>query len=76
LHAGIGFYRLAMKWAPIPAAGSKAMRRRLKIFTWGVIVFFICLGSASLATYMSIGREHAPHAGERYVPAHHSAVRE
>jgi fumarate reductase subunit C len=40
---------------------------------WGIIVFFVCLGSASLATYMAIGRAHAPHAGERYIPSWESA---
>ena len=74
LHAGIGAYRLAMKWAPIPAAGSKRARRRLKFAMWAIIAFFLCLGSASLVTYMIIGRDHAPHAGERYVPAGAQAV--
>ena len=70
LHAGIGIYRLAMKWGPIPAASSKVVRRRLKFAMWGIIAFFLCLGTASLVTYMVIGREHAPYAGERYLPAH------
>ena len=70
LHAGIGIYRLAMKWAPIPAAGSKAMRRRLRFAMWGIIVFFLGLGSASLVTYMTIGRDHADHVGERYIPSY------
>jgi len=68
LHAGIGMYRLAMKWAPIPAKGAQKTRRRLKLAMWGVIFFFLCLGTASLVTYMQIGRDHAAHAGERYVP--------
>jgi fumarate reductase subunit C len=61
-------YRLAMKWAPIPAKGAQKTRRRLKLAMWGVIFFFLCLGTASLVTYMQIGRDHAAHAGERYVP--------
>ena len=56
LHAGIGFYRLWMKWAP-PA--SAAGRVRLRRAMWGVVAFFILLGTASLLTYMQIGREHA-----------------
>ncbi len=68
LHAGVGIYRLAMKWAPIPAASSKKTRHRFKLAMWWIIVFFLCLGSASLVTYMKIGWEHAPHAGERYIP--------
>ena len=74
LHAGIGIYRLALKWGPIPAASSKATRRRLKIAMWGIIVFFLCLGTASLVTYMKIGYDHAPYAGERYLPAHKQSV--
>lgn len=69
LHAGIGFYRLAMKWGPLTAANSKIMRRRLKTASWCIIVFFTCLGTASLVTYMKIGRDHADRAGERYIPA-------
>jgi fumarate reductase subunit C len=70
LHAGVGIYRLAMKWGPIPAASSKRVRGRLRIAMWGIIVFFLCLGTASLATYMKIGRDHADRAGERYQPTH------
>jgi fumarate reductase subunit C len=36
---------------------------------WCVIAFFLTLGSASLLTYMKIGRDHADRAGERYHPA-------
>lgn len=70
LHAGIGFYRLWIKWMPIPAATFAQTRRRLKLAMWIIIGFFLCLGSASLVTYMNIGREHAAFVGERYVPAH------
>ena len=68
LHAGVGIYRLAMKWAPVSAANSKRTRARLKLGMWGIIGFFLCLGSASLITYMKIGYDHAPNAGERYIP--------
>lgn len=74
LHAGIGIYRLAMKWAPFTADNSAAMRRRMKTAMWCIIVFFLCLGTASLVTYMKIGYEHADRAGERYVPAADSRV--
>jgi fumarate reductase subunit C len=70
LHAGVGIYRLAMKWAPISAANSRRTRARLKVGMWGIIVFFLCLGTASLITYMKIGYDHAPRAGERYIPTH------
>jgi fumarate reductase subunit C len=66
LHAGIGFYRLWMKWAPPASAHQRVVLRRAM---WGVVVFFMLLGSASLVTYMRIGYEHADRAGERYHPA-------
>lgn len=69
LHAGIGIYRLAMKWGPFSAANSKTMRPRLKVAMWCIIAFFLCLGGVTLATYMKIGWEHADRAGERYVPS-------
>ncbi len=69
LHGGIGLYRLAVKWGwfagPDPAAG----RRRLKTLKWGLTVFFLVLGLATLAAYVRIGIEHAPRAGETYVPS-------
>jgi len=70
LHAAVGIYRLAMKWAPISAAGSARTRARLKLGMWSIIGFFLCLGSASLITYMKIGHDHAPYVGERYIPNH------
>jgi succinate dehydrogenase subunit C len=69
LHAGIGFYRLAMKWGPLTQGNSQLLRRRLKTAMWCIIVFFLCLGSASLITYVDIGRDHADRVGERYLPA-------
>jgi len=68
-HAAIGMYRLAMKWAPLPGGNAKVVRARLKVAMWCIVVFFLCLGTASLVTYMKIGYEHADRAGERYVPA-------
>jgi len=68
-HAGIGMYRLAMKWGPLTSANTRVVRARLKAAMWGIVAFFLCLGTASLLTYMKIGREHADRAGEPYVPA-------
>jgi len=69
LHGGIGLYRLAVKWGwPIGADPDKA-RRRLQQLKWGLTVFFIALGLASLAAYMKIGYEHSHRVGERYTPA-------
>lgn len=69
LHAGIGFYRMALKWNWFGAAASAPARARVKLAMWCLIAFFLTLGSVSLATYMVIGRDHAPYAGERYLPA-------
>jgi fumarate reductase subunit C len=68
LHAGIGMYRLAMKWVPLSSANARLVRTRLKIAMWCIVVFFLCLGTASLLTYMNIGYEHADHVGEPYIP--------
>jgi fumarate reductase subunit C len=68
-HAGIGVYRLAMKWCAPSGVNSKQTRARLKVAMWCILVFFMCLGSASLLTYMRIGYQHADRAGERYQPA-------
>jgi fumarate reductase subunit C len=69
LHGGIGLYRLAVKWGfgigPDPAAA----RSRLKTLKWGLTAFFLVLGLATLAAYIRIGIEHAPRAGETYVPS-------
>ena len=69
VHAGVGIYRLAIKWAPLSGEDFPVVRARLKVAMWCIIVFFTTLGSASLVTYMSIGFDHADRAGERFVPA-------
>lgn len=68
LHAGIGMYRLAMKWGPLTSENSAVVRSRLKIAMWCCVVFFLCLGTASLLTYMKIGYDHADQAGQPYIP--------
>jgi fumarate reductase subunit C len=67
-HAGAGLYRLILKWGLLPGVHSQQRRARLKRALFGVVVFFICLGTASLLTYMRIGYLHADKAGERYQP--------
>ncbi len=68
LHAGIGIYRLAMKWGPFPASSAGLWRGRIKLALCCIVAFYLCLGTASLITYMKIGAEHSPFAGERYRP--------
>ncbi len=69
LHAGIGLYRLAVKWGWPAGADPGRMRARLKTLKWGLTVVLLVLGLATLAAYMKIGHEHRERAGERYVPA-------
>jgi fumarate reductase subunit C len=68
LHGGIGLYRLAVKWGWFAGPDPAAARRRLKTLKWGLTVFFLVLGLATLAAYVKIGIGHAPRAGEAYVP--------
>jgi fumarate reductase subunit C len=46
------------------------MRRRLRLLITLIVVFFLALGTLSLASYVKIGLEHRDRAGERYVPEH------
>lgn len=69
LHGGIGLYRLAVKWGWFAGGDPAAARRRLKTLKWALTAFFLVLGLATLAAYVKIGIEHAPKAGEPYVPA-------
>ncbi len=69
LHGGIGLYRLAVKWGWFAGSDANATRRSLKRLKWGIAIFFLALGLATLAAYMKIGFEHRDRYGERYVPA-------
>jgi fumarate reductase subunit C len=68
IHGGIGLYRLAVKWGVFEGADPARSRRRLRMAKWTITAFLLVLGLATLAAYMRIGMEHAPHYGERYVP--------
>ncbi len=69
LHGGIGLYRLAVKWGWLEGRDANVTRKRLKTLKWALTAFFLALGLATLAAYIRIGIEHAPHYGEHYVPA-------
>jgi len=73
LHASVGLYRLAIKWGWFAAARPNISRRRLRWAKHGISAFFITLGLVTLSAYIELGRNHADHAGERYVPTHQSA---
>ena len=68
-HGGIGLYRLCVKWGWFTGKDANATRARLKKLKWGLTLFFLVLGFATLAAYMVIGARHAEHYGERYTPA-------
>jgi fumarate reductase subunit C len=69
LHAGVGLYRLALKWGWPGGADPSATRRRLRTLKWSLTAFFVALGLATLAAYVRIGIGHAGHYGEPYTPA-------
>ena len=69
LHAGIGLYRLAVKWGWFMGPDPNAGRRRLQALKWALTAFFLVLGLATLAAYMKIGYDHRDRAGEIYTPA-------
>ena len=64
LHAGVGLYRLAVKWGGF----TDGARRKLKYLKWAFTVFFLALGLLSLAAYIKLGIEHADRVGEPYRP--------
>jgi fumarate reductase subunit C len=69
LHAGIGLYRLALKWGWPAGKNPRQTRRILSRVKWTISVFFIGLGLLTLAAYIKIGLEHREQVGQRYLPA-------
>jgi fumarate reductase subunit C len=69
LHAGVGIYRLAVKWGLKVGPDPAANLHRLKLARWIIIGFFLLLGFTSLGVYIAIGIEHRDHKGEHYVPS-------
>jgi fumarate reductase subunit C len=69
LHAGIGLYRLAVKWGWLIGPDANAGRRRLQMIKWAMTTFLLVLGLATLAAYVKIGIDHSERAGETYTPA-------
>jgi fumarate reductase subunit C len=68
IHGGIGLYRLAVKWGWFGGKDANATRRNLKRLKWGLTVFFLVLGLATLAAYMRLGAAREGRVGEPYVP--------
>jgi fumarate reductase subunit C len=68
LHTGVGVYRLIIKWGVFDGKNPRANRKRAKKIIQVLVVFYMLLALASLATYMKIGYEHQDQYGSRYVP--------
>jgi fumarate reductase subunit C len=69
VHAGIGLYRLAIKWGWFCGPDADAARRRLQRAKRGATAVLLVLGLATLAVYAKIGYDHRDRVGERYAPA-------
>jgi len=68
LHGSIGMYRLALKWGWFEGKNPKESRAKLRKWKYMITIFFLLLGTLTLAAYMKIGLEHKDKAGERYHP--------
>jgi fumarate reductase subunit C len=68
LHTGVGVYRLIIKWGVFDGKNPRANRKRAKKIIQMLVVLYMLLALASLATYMKIGYEHQDQYGSRYVP--------
>ncbi len=71
IHAGIGVYRLILKWGFFEADQQKFMKQRralLRTIMYFVVTLYLTVGVFSLMRYMSIGYEHDFAKGERYHP--------
>jgi fumarate reductase subunit C len=66
VHAGIGIYRLIIKWDLFGLTRRRVLLRRV---VTGIVLFYLVLGVATFSAYVKIGQEPAVQAGERYVPA-------
>jgi fumarate reductase subunit C len=69
VHAGLGLYRLIVKWGWFGLADTAGHRRRLRLAIYGLIAFMLLLGFLTQAAYVKIGMEHRDRAGERYLPS-------
>lgn len=68
LHAAFGLYRVAVKWGWPRFSDARKQRLWLSRLKWFLVVFFIALGSLTLATEMKLGHAHQDRAGEIYTP--------
>lgn len=69
VHAGVGIYRLILKWDLFGATHSARRRIITRRLVTAIVVFYLTLGMATFTAYVKIGLEHRPFAGERYLPS-------
>ena len=67
LHAGIGVYRLIIKWGWFDGKNPKENRIKTRKFLKTITAIYLILGILSLLTYMKIGYDHRNNYGERYI---------
>jgi fumarate reductase subunit C len=69
LHAGVGVYRLIMKWGWFDGKKPKENRIKTRKIIKAITIFYLVLGLLSLMAYIKIGYDHQEHYGEKYTPA-------
>ncbi|MDX2470471.1 MAG: fumarate reductase cytochrome b subunit [SAR324 cluster bacterium] len=70
LHAGIGLYKVCVKWGLFMGKDPRVGRVRLKAFFRILTGIFLVLGVVSIVIYGKIGHENRDQKGVRYVPLH------
>jgi len=70
LHAGLGVYRLIIKWGWFDGKDPRKNRKRSKMIIKVLILFYIGIGLFSLVSYMKIGYDHKDDYGSRYTEIH------
>jgi len=70
LHAGVGVYRLIIKWGWLDGDNPRANRIRSKKIMQAAIAVYLVIGLVSLGAYMKIGYDHKDDYGSRYTEIH------
>ncbi len=66
LHAGVGVYRLIVKWGWFDGDNPKNNRIKTRKIIKAVTIFYLLIGIFSLASYIKIGYDHRDNYGDRY----------
>jgi fumarate reductase subunit C len=68
LHAGVGIYRVIMKWGWFDGKNPKENRIKTKKIIKIITIGYLFIGLLSLMTYIKIGYEHKSEYGQRFDP--------